>query len=317
MKARSLFLVAAFSLTGALVAGSASASPPNRPMADDPSLNDYAVAGPQLALGDITATPLGQQKIAEFVNEPSQYAAGCVTRGNLTLKVYNLFQAAGVPLGATEPDYLTVPSNVPVTLVRAHYDPVSGQRDLTVKLGIGQNGPLSGHCGTGGGGGAQWKKQIDLCFLRAETGRAWIDACVKLSNLEGDGSLIDDWRELEMFATAKSKGVWTLYAFYVHSVREESAAIYQWSDWSPRADLNIGNCSTQTLSVAAQGVGISSTHTGCELWDIDKQAAPGDFMNMWRGSVMHSEREVAAMHVVKVPQGGVASYTVDYNFVAG
>jgi hypothetical protein len=317
MKARLSCIFAVLMLVGALAATSSNASPPNAPnapMADDPSLTDYTVTGPQLALADITSTPLGQQKIAEFVNEPSQYASVCVTRSALNLRAYNLFQAAGITVGSVQPDVLVVVAGFPVTLVRAHYDPLTGQREVYMTLGLSDSGPLAGACGGSGGGGPNWLKLFGDCFARLDGESGWIDACANINMLNNDGSITDDWAQLEMFATAKSKGSAHMRLAYVKSQRAESAPIFQWADWSLRADTQQGNCGSLSLSVAAQGLSISASHTACDMWDITKGAAAADFANAWRGNAVASERETAFMHVVKMAQGTHPAYSIDYGF---
>ena len=78
----------------------------------------------------------------------------------------------------------------------------------------------------------------------------------------------------------------------------------QWMDWSPRADVDYGGCRSYEIGISVGAVGITSTRTQCDTWDITKSEEAGSFRNDWRGNARQSDREVAYMQAVAVPQGG-------------
>ncbi|WDE03104.1 hypothetical protein SG34_016980 [Thalassomonas viridans] len=161
-----------------------------------------------------------------------------------------------------------------------------------------------------------WGMQAHHCFSRYEGSTGWIDSCYKVHKLSGDGDSNYDYFQLEHYATAKGKSIWGLTRATLEASKASSSDSMQWVDWNPRADLDVGNCSTVSLQVTAQAVGISTSHNICDKWDITKYSTPGHFKNEWKSSssAQRSEREVAYMIAVKVAQGGWPVWSLTHNY---
>lgn len=89
----------------------------------------------------------------------------------------------------------------------------------------------------------------------------------------------------------------------------------EWFDWSPRSDSTTPSSGqSTTVGVTVCGVSLSQTYTQCDTWDITKYSEDGRFENKWRGSAYKSEREVAYIISVKVPEGGWPIWTLGYGY---
>lgn len=143
------------------------------------------------------------------------------------------------------------------------------------------------------------------CFSRFENTSGWMDHCYQMNKLIGETDSQKDYFQIHRYATAKSKSIWTLKEAKISCQKSASSSTMEWFDWSPRSDVPSSQCSTVGVSVSAFGLGISASHTVCPtMWDINKSAEARKFSNKWVGSAWRSEREVAYMVCVKVPQGG-------------
>jgi len=166
---------------------------------------------------------------------------------------------------------------------------------------------------------SSWQFVQQQCFAREDGAKGWIDSCYKIHQLSGDGDSNYDYYQLEHFATAKSKSPYSLLTAHVASDRDLGSPPMYWVDWSPRSDQTVGNCQTYQVSVGALGIGIASYHDLCEKWDITKYADPGKFRNEWKnyfGFTISSEREVAYMLAVKVPEGSFPIWVLNYGYYA-
>ena len=161
-----------------------------------------------------------------------------------------------------------------------------------------------------------WNMVAQTCYSRYETTSGWIDACYKMHKLNSDGDGSNDYFQLEHYATAKSKFPFGLAAATIEAVKAGSSSSMEWVEWSPASDLDVGNCTSIGLEVAAQSVGISASHNICDNWDITKFSDAGHFKNKWSNvfTPISSERGVAYMIAVKVPQNGWPVWSLSKNF---
>lgn len=174
--------------------------------------------------------------------------------------------------------------------------------------------------GLSGGVGSGWNHRASDCFAREENSTGWIDSCYKINqyNTDGtDGTSTHDIFQLEHYATAKSKGVFTLNSFELTSDQSPSSDPFRdWVDWDPGSDADHGNCGSYSIGISYSGVGITSSFTACDRWDITKWSDYGHFRNTWRGDARRSEREVGYMTAIKVSQGGWPVWSLWDTFAA-
>lgn len=159
-----------------------------------------------------------------------------------------------------------------------------------------------------------WGLWYQNCYTRIENSYGWIDHCILVQKLYGETDPNKDYYNLQHYATAKSKGIYVLKTAYINCWKHEYSSPMQWVDWSPRSDMQVGYCQQYTLGVTALGLLASTTQTICETWDITKYSEAGKFKNTWRGSVRQSEREVAYMIAVSIPQNGEPGWWVQAGY---
>ena len=152
--------------------------------------------------------------------------------------------------------------------------------------------------------GEYWNLVGNKAFARFEDGHGWMDHAYKMHKLVGETISDKDYYQLEHWATAKSKGAWTLYAAHISCQKKDSSSTMEWVDWDPQADQDYGSGGQSVTIGISYIVEISSTYTVRDKWDITKYAEAGRFKNSWRGSAWRSERNVAYMICVSVPEGG-------------
>ena len=160
-----------------------------------------------------------------------------------------------------------------------------------------------------------WSLVTSQCFAHIEGVSGWIDHCCQLYKVVLESNDEKDYYQLVHYATARSKTIFSLRSAWVECVKHESSSTMEWLDWSPGSDLNIKRCTPITIERTNSGSSIGGTFTICETgWDITKYAEAGKFMNRWYGRAWRSERDVAYMVGVAVPQGGwpVWSLTASY-----
>ena len=160
-----------------------------------------------------------------------------------------------------------------------------------------------------------WSLVTSQCFARIEGVSGWIDHCCQLYKVVLESNDEKDYYQLVHYATARSKAIFSLRSVWIECVKHESSSTMEWLDWSPGSDLNIKRCTPITIERTNSGSSIGGTFTICETgWDITKYAEAGKFMNRWYGRAWRSERDVAYMVGVAVPQGGwpVWSLTASY-----
>jgi hypothetical protein len=121
------------------------------------------------------------------------------------------------------------------------------------------------------------------------------------------------------FGTAKSKGIWRLTDFEVRAERAANSPEQWWRDWSPRADMDNGNCATGSVGVEVAGVSIEHSSEHCDKWDIDKYEEGGHFANTWRtggNGAWRSERDVDAMKATATINNNAPRNAQRYDYYA-
>jgi hypothetical protein len=148
----------------------------------------------------------------------------------------------------------------------------------------------------------------------------WISHFAKGYALIGETDYNNDFLLLDHWAVAKSKYLLPrLRGAVISCIRDSSSSPMQWFDFMPRSDQKKGQCEAITLGISAYGVTLSQAWTICkEGWDITYYPTePGKFLNRWYGSADRSEREVAYMVAVTVPQNGVGVWNLDAYYITG
>ena len=154
------------------------------------------------------------------------------------------------------------------------------------------------------------------CVTRFQTWAGYIDSCYKIHKMMNDLSPQYDFYQLEHYATAGPKSPARLFSAFLSSQKSGSSATMYWFDWDPRSDWQ-GNCQTTNISVTIYGIGIGSSHTRCEEWDITKYAEAGKFKNEWKDPWgVTGDREVAYMTLIYVAQGATPSWNLTHGFEA-
>jgi hypothetical protein len=144
-------------------------------------------------------------------------------------------------------------------------------------------------------GEPQWDPAGGACLHRKSNNTAWYDPCSFWYDLKKDGDKSHMTWAHNQYGTAKSKGIWRMTHFEVRAERAANSPEQWWRDWSPRADVDHGNCSTGTVGVAVAGVTLEHSSDQCDKWNIDKYEDGGHFANTWEGNTWRSERDIDAM----------------------
>ena len=154
------------------------------------------------------------------------------------------------------------------------------------------------------------------CYRRKSNNTAWFDPCRSWHTLAKDGDKNRKTWAHKQKGTAKSKSLWVLHNFEVDARPKPGTPTQLWLDWSPRADVDHGNCSSGTIGVDVNGFILEHTSQQCDKWDIDKGAAGGDFSNDWQGQARRSERDVAALKSTSTPNNTSPTNVVKYDYYA-
>jgi hypothetical protein len=263
----------------------------------------YVGAKSPLAISkyDITKTTAGVQIAGEAVQRWQGYGWNF---DHKELKVYEL---------APE-DYLVAPASAKIELEYIK------QSDGSVKLEpkIVTASPSASLLGTKDMyvmRSQYWGLMAAECFARHEGITGWIDHCYQLHKLMGETDSQKDYYTLTHYATAKSKFPFPLTNAWITCQKHSSSSTMWWVDWNPRTDQAVGQCGSITIGISFGAV-LTYTGTICKSgWDITKYTEPGKFMNRWYGTAWWSEREVAYMVCVKVPQGGWPRWGLTANYL--
>jgi len=258
---------------------------------------------------DITKTSIGGQ-IAREAAERWQNNGWHLKCFNCEdLKVYEINPA----------DYLVAPASAKIELESVK------QGDGSVKLeprivtaspsdSLLGNDPLMGTEVVSPMATQYWSLMAAQCFARIEGTTGWIDHCYQLHKLVGETDSQKDYYTLTHYATAKSKAIFELTSAVLTCQKYTSSSTMEWVDWNPRSDQTVGQCTPITIGISYVAV-LTYTATICQSgWDITKYSEAGKFANRWYGHAWRSEREVAYMVCVKVPQGGWPIWQLTANY---
>ncbi len=249
-----------------------------------------AVSQLQISKYDITDTSVGTQLAQEAVErwENNGWDYDCKE-----LKVYEINPG----------DYIVAPASTKIELKFFKQPYESAKLEPSIVTAA-PSDSLSGAEGISPMEAQYWNLVASQCFARIEGVMGWIDHCYKLHKLVGETDSQKDYYTLTHYATAKSKVPFALTGALLTCAKYTSSSPMEWVDWNPRADQSVGQCSSITIGISYIAV-LTHTSTICSSgWDITKYAEAGKFANKWYGTAWWSEREVAYMVCVKVPQGG-------------
>ncbi len=155
------------------------------------------------------------------------------------------------------------------------------------------------------------------CAGRIQNNTGWIDYCYEswksTKNQSWNGGN-KQFVALNHWATFKSKSTWKMYKARIRAVPKTGST--SWVDWAPKADSSKGNCKTVNLELQARGVGVGSSATQCDEWDIGKFAESGRFDNTWFGSAVRKERHLKYMIMVARNPGTTNTWTLNGDFWA-
>jgi len=254
-----------------------------------------AVSESDISKYDITNTPRGTSIVQKTVADWTEMGLLC--------------DGGGVRVYEFSPGSFLITSVRPSQIRFEYVKGKKGQSEVQPVVSTSSSDSFS----TAGGAsvmGAPYPVIVDQwCPYRIENSTGWIDHCYRVSKVYDDGDSIYDHFTLEHWATAKSKGAYYLKNARIYCAKKAgSTTTFYWTDWSPRSDLNL-SCQSISLTVTSGPISISGDiYQACETWDITKYAEAGKFKNEWKGSKKNTDREVAYMVSVKVPQGKWASW---------
>ncbi|HWL37678.1 MAG TPA: hypothetical protein VNQ77_15940 [Frankiaceae bacterium] len=164
----------------------------------------------------------------------------------------------------------------------------------------------------------QWDPQAKVCLSRKSNNTAYYDPCYQYATLARDGDPNRTSWTHHQHGTGKSKGVWTLVTLTVESARTvtSTSPAQTWLDWSPSADVNMGNCKPYELGIQVYGVVFTRMFTTCDEWDITKGNPSVNFKVEWDGQAWRKDRSVAGMKTFGVANGLRARNNTRYDYEA-
>lgn len=164
----------------------------------------------------------------------------------------------------------------------------------------------------------QWDPQAKVCLSRKSNNTAYYDPCYQYATLARDGDPNRTSWTHHQHGTGKSKGVWTLVTLTVESARTvtSTSPAQTWLDWSPPADIEMGNCKPYELGIQVYGVNFTRTFTSCDEWDITKGNPSVNFKVEWDGQAWRKDRNVASMKTFGVANGLRARNNARYDYEA-
>jgi len=248
---------------------------------------------------DITRTNIGVQLAQETIQRwtDNGWNSNCNCNFN-DLEVYEINPG----------DYLVAPASAKIKLQSVRQSDGSVKLEPTIVTGS----PSDSLLGTEAVSPMQapyWLEVESWCFARVQNFMGWIDNCYAINKLIGETDSQYDYYELTHYATAASKYPFRLkWAQLTCRRNTQYSSTMLWKDWYPKSDQPAPSCSTITLGITVFGVTLSYASQICTSgWDITKYDEAGRFANKWYGNVgSGTEREVAYMVCVKVPQNGYA-----------
>ncbi len=162
-------------------------------------------------------------------------------------------------------------------------------------------------------GGEYWSLVDNNAFARFQDGKGWMDHAYKKYKLVGETVADKDYYTLEHYATAKSKSTWTLSRAHIWCQKRDGSSEMAWVDWDPTSDKSGGSGNTITIGISFI-VELTDSFTFSDKWNITKYAEAGRFKNTWEGLAWRSERSVAYMVCVSVPQGGYPLWSLSAQY---
>jgi hypothetical protein len=286
----------------------------------------FGLTGDQLPALEVTATPVAQQAVREFVERLRTQGidASGIRWQVFTLSPVKEATAAAAAKGAGEEEplgsSLIVPAGTAVRFVGAVFQ----DGELQVKTAVSaaaQPGVRPAAKPTFRAMGAPSDSVSFVpaggvgCVDRTQNSTAHYDPCQQFWQATNDNSNTRDWFASEMHGTGKSHSIWRLQGLEVDSHRTKNTALQDWVNWDPGADAK-GNCQDQTVSVSYAGASVSVSKPHCEMWDIDKGREALDMSNWWRGNAWREERATAAVTLTTVKQGEVPTGDFDFDYNA-
>lgn len=260
-------------------------------------LVSYVSAASPLAISkyDITKTSTGAQIAQEAVQRWTGHDWNVNCSCNKDLKVYEINSG----------DYLVAPASAKIKLESIQQPDGSFKLEPSI-VTLSPSDPLLGTEDVSTMSAPYWNMEEAECFARISNWVGWIDNCYQIYKLIGDTDSQYDYFQLEHYATACSQHLYSLrYAQLTCQRDTQYSSTMYWVDWYPRSDIAASQCSSITLGISVFGVSLSYASQICKSgWDMTRYTDAGKFSNKWYGCVGGSEREVAYMVCVKVPQGG-------------
>ncbi|MEU6643201.1 hypothetical protein ABZ863_11685 [Saccharomonospora sp. NPDC046836] len=143
---------------------------------------------------------------------------------------------------------------------------------------------------------------------------AWLDFCTQWGNMDYAGDPLNHHVVFRGWLTCRSTQ--NFYAVTACGGGMHRAGPSVWNDWSPKSDLDLPTCRSETLSVTVGPVSASTSYNACERQDMEK-GEKVEFMNTWRGKARASDRESAFMVAFHQPKPNSISLYSRTTFEAG
>jgi hypothetical protein len=258
------------------------------------------------AMCDVTKTTRGAKWAREAAERWQQMGVDCDSKN---INIYKLQDGS----------YLAAPRSAEISMEYVEMEDGSMQLEPVVATGsdpllIESNSSemrLDGQYVTSEG--EYWSLVDNNAFARFQDGKGWMDHAFKKYKLVGETVADKDYYTLEHYATAKSKGTWTLARAHIWCQKRDGSSEMEWVDWDPTSDKSGGSGNTITIGISFI-VELTDSFTFCDKWNMTKYAEAGRFKNTWEGLAWRSERSVAYMICVSVPQGGYPLWSLSAQY---
>lgn len=240
----------------------------------------FGLTGDQLAPLEVTATPVAEQSVREFVERlRTQGVDASATQWQVfTLPPVKEAASAAAAQGVVDDDPLGSSLIVPAGTVVRFVGAVFQNGELEVKTAVTASAEPAGRPTAEPNFRAMGSPSDSVTFVpaggvgcldRKQNSTAHYDPCQQFWRATNDNSDTREWFASEMHGTGKSHSMWRLHGLEVDSRRTKNSALQEWVNWDPGADAK-GNCQDQTVGVSYAGASVSVSKPHCELWDIDK-----------------------------------------------
>lgn len=243
---------------------------------------------------DITATALGSQ-----LAEQAQLR---LAANGITTELRVVEDDGGYTVAPTDTEFVAVPMTLADGREGTAAMPVTGRQSV-------RNAGLFGSIQTAAAASPSWAWQQGSCFSRINHTFAYIDHCYQIYKMTNDNSSTLDYFALKHYGTAGPNSPWTLGYAYIHSYRLSGTTAQSWLDWDPNGSWQ-GGCSTVTLNVTWQAVGLNLNVSRCEQWDVVKQNPAVDLKETWLNPGTRSTRGLGMELAVSVTQGAWPQWVI-------